>query len=163
MIDDTSNKLDAIVQLGQSVAEEKDAAAVFHCASQTAATCIGYDLCTIMLFDAQAMEVERLYSSNPAAYPTGGRKQKRDTEWGRHVLENGQPYIGRNLEDIRQHFDDHKVIQDLGLHSILNMPIKIGGRTIGTMNLTSAKEDYYSEQNLPMARLITSLIASRIG
>ncbi len=96
---------------------------------------IGYKLITIMAFDAETMRVQRLYSSNPATYPLGGGKGKRDTEWSRHVLIEGRPYIGRTEEDIRANFDDHEVIFGLGLKSVLNIPVRIYGRTIGTMNM----------------------------
>src|SRR5256885_13767759 len=60
------------------------AAAVFGCA-----------LFTAMRFDAQANEVERLYSTNPAAYPVGGRKLKRDTAWAEHVLAERRIFVGQ--------------------------------------------------------------------
>ncbi len=38
---------------------------------------------TVMRHLAASNEVERIYSSNPAAYPVGGRKQKQGTSWVR--------------------------------------------------------------------------------
>lgn len=149
-------------KLAGAQAEIKDRTAFFDVAAATAATIIGHKLFTIMAFHAETMEVERLYSNQPEAYPTGGRKKKRDTEWGRQVLENGKPYIGKSADDIRKHFNDHEVILGLGLEAILNMPIRLGGDTIGTMNLLH-EADYYSENEIASAQLIAGLIGARLA
>ena len=78
----------------------------------------------------------------PGRSATGGRKDKRDTAWGRQVLDDGRPFIGRTADDIRAHFDDHAVILGLGLESVLNVPVRLRGRTIGTMNLLHAANHY---------------------
>ena len=143
----------------KAVATAPDAGAAFQIAEQTAAQLIGHQLFTIMAFHAETMEVERCYSNNPNKYPTGGRKQKRDTAWGRHVLEQGKHYIGYNADDIRHSFDDHAVIHELGLESVLNMPIKEDGRPVGTMNLLE-KAGYYHEEQVDIAREIANTLAS---
>ena len=148
-------------QLAAAQAEIKERTEFFGLAAATAATLVGHRLFTVMAFHEQAMEVERLYSSQPDAYPTGGRKKKRDTEWGRQVLEHGKPYIGRSAGDIRKHFNDHEVILGLGLEAILNMPIRLAGKTIGTMNLLH-EADYYSENDIASAQLIVGLMSARI-
>ena len=143
----------------KAVENAPDAGAAFRTAEQTAAQLIGHKLFTIMAFHAETMEVERCYSNNPDKYPTGGRKQKRDTAWGRHVLEQGKHYIGYNADDIRSSFDDHAVIQELGLESVLNMPIEEDGRPVGTMNLLE-KAGYYHEEQVDIARIIANTLAS---
>jgi GAF domain-containing protein len=160
MMDDALATISHLSRLQQAVAEEADDEAVFEAAAVAADRCIGHKLCTFMRFDSEAMEVQRLFSTNRDAYPPGGRKKKRDTAWGRQVLENGQPFLGRSADDIRQYFDDHELIIGLGLRSMLNMPVRIGGQTVGTMNLSNV-EGYYSEDQLPIAGLLTGLIAAR--
>jgi hypothetical protein len=95
----------------------------------------GVRLCTAMLFDRDAMAVQRIYSSRPDEYPVGGRKPKRDTAWGRHVLLRGQRFEGEGEAAIRAHFDDADVILGLGLRSIVNLPILRAGRCVGTLNM----------------------------
>lgn len=154
-----------LLEIGKLVvgqAEIKDRTAFFDVAASTAATIIGHKLFTIMAFHEQTMEVERLYSNQPDAYPAGGRKKKRDTDWGQQVLENGKPFIGRSAVDIREHFNDYEVILSLGLEAILNMPIKLGGKTIGTMNLLD-EADHYSETDIVSAQLIAGLIVARLA
>ena len=144
---DTVLSVSELSRLAKTVAEAKDANAVFAAVADAASVWIGHQLFTVMVFDAESMQVERLYSSNPKVYPPGGRKLKRDTAWGRRVLEEGRPYIGRNAEDIRSNFSDHELILGLGLESVMNVPVRILGRTIGTMNLLH-RADYYDAADL---------------
>ena len=144
-------------ELMTTVADAASSEAVFSAVAGAAETFIGHRLFTIMAFDAKAMQVQRRYSSNPEAYPPGGTKAKRDTQWGRHVLEQGRPFIGRNADDIRTNFDDHEVIFGLGLGSVLNVPIRIWGRTIGTMNLLHQTE-FYSTVDLERGFIFAGLL-----
>ena len=115
---------------------------VFATAEAITQELIGHSLFTVMRFDADVMAVQRIYSSNPDAYPIGGRKPKRDTEWGRHVLEQGKVFIGTNDDDIRWAFDDSDVIIGLDLHAVLNVPVRSSTGVIGTMNLLDRTERY---------------------
>lgn len=158
---DAKVELTHLQRIASAQAEQPDLEAFLDLTADVAARTIGHRLFTIMAFHEQNMEVERLYSNQPDSYPTGGRKQKRDTAWGRKVLERGEPFIGTSAADIRQHFKDHELILGLGLESILNMPIKLGGKTIGTMNLLH-EADYYSAEDQSSAQLIAGLIAGRL-
>jgi hypothetical protein len=95
---------------------------------------VGQSLFTVTRFDARIFEVERLYSSDPAAYPLGGRKKKRDTAWGRQVLIERRPFLGEGAEAIRAAFDDHELILGLGLRSAINMPVVFAAECLGVVN-----------------------------
>lgn len=102
--------------------------------ARVAAEAMGCALFTAMRFHENAMEVERLYSTDTAAYPVGGRKAKRDTPWGRHVLTERKVFVGEGEAAIRAAFDDHATILGLGLRSIVNVPAVYGGACLGTLN-----------------------------
>lgn len=154
---DTDLDISALSRLVETVAESENLDTIFAAVAQTAQTLIGHQLFTVMAFDAESKEVERLYSSNPQAYPPGGRKLKRDTAWGRQVLEQGRAYIGHNAEDIRSHFNDHELILGLGLESVLNVPVRVLGRTIGTMNLLH-RADYYDVADLECGYFLAQVL-----
>ena len=92
-------------------------------------------LLTATAFDAAAMTVRRLWSSDPAAYPVGGAKPKRDTPWGRQVLLDRRVFVGEGEAAIRDHFADHATILALGLRSVVNVPVLEGDRVLGVLNL----------------------------
>src|SRR5260370_40741135 len=87
-----------------------------------------------------ASEVERIYSSNPAAYPVGGRKEKRGTPWSRVVLDRGEVFLARNADEVREAFSDYALIFSLGIGSIMNIPIAYRGLRLGTINISQDAE-----------------------
>jgi hypothetical protein len=149
--------LDGVAALVTAVREDGCGPAVFAAADGAAQDIIGHRLFTVMAYHPGSIQVERLYSSNPSAYPVGGRKDKKDTAWGRRVLDAGEPFLGTGPDDIRAHFDDYERILGLGLGSILNMPVVHGGRVLGTMNLTH-EAGHYGEAHLAPARLLAALL-----
>jgi hypothetical protein len=134
--------LDRLVQISRT-GEPQD---IFRAVETLSREVIGHTLFTIMRFDAEASEVERLYSSNSSAYPVGGRKQKKNTAWAQHVLGAMQVFRATDREAIRDAFDDHKTIFALGIGSMLNIPIAFGGRCLGTMNLSNV-EGWFSAED----------------
>jgi GAF domain-containing protein len=116
----------------------------------------GQQLCTAMVFDRQAMTVQRIFSSRPSEYPVGGRKPKRDTAWGRQVLLEGRRFKGEGETAIRDHFADHDVILGLGLRSIVNFPILHRGECVGTLNLLWP-EAALDPERVAMARILPLL------
>jgi hypothetical protein len=114
--------------------------ALFAAVAAVAADAMGCALFTAMRFDAAAGEVERLYSTNPAAYPVGGRKAKRDTPWARQVLTERRIFVGSGDAAIRGAFDDHETIRALGLHSIVNVPVVVAATCVGTVNFLMLRD-----------------------
>ncbi|MBI3498425.1 MAG: GAF domain-containing protein [Proteobacteria bacterium] len=118
---------------------------------------IGHLLVTFLVVDEPRGEVQRVYSSNPTAYPVGGRKPLRTTEWGEQVILRRQTYIGRNAADIVRDFPDHALILSLGLASILNVPVVHDGRCLGTANLLH-REGWYRESDAAIGRTFAALL-----
>ena len=148
---------DQITALTQAAAEPGQPGPLLHALKTVAASAIGPGLLTVMRFDEARMEVERLYSSNPAAYPPGGRKRKRDTPWGRHVFEKKRVFVGEGAPAIQAAFDDHAIILGPGLRSVINVPLLFGGRCLGTLNVLMERKTV-SASDVAMAQLL-ALIA----
>ena len=158
-----SNNLDAastlaeLTSLANNIRETYDLNRVFAAVAETADTLIGHRLFTVMAFDGPSMRVQRIYSSNATAYPPGVSKDKRDTQWGVQVLDKGHSYIGRNSNDIRENFADHEIILGLGLESILNVPVRLHGNTLGTMNLLNSA-DFYDTPDCVRGNILAALL-----
>jgi hypothetical protein len=128
------------------MATSYEADAVFHRLALEAGSKIGQRLFTVTWFDAAAMQVQRVYSSNPLAYPVGGRKAKRDTAWGRQVLIDGKPLICEGDEAIARMFDDHDTILGLGLHSSINAPVGSEAGCVGVLNFLMESDQVSPQQ-----------------
>ena len=117
---------------------------------------LGHKLFTVLLHHAATRESERVYTTEPAAYPVGGRKELRDTAWGRQVIHEGRPFLGCTAADIREHFPDHALIASLGCASILNLPVMWDGRVLGTINLLH-EERWYDDADVPIGLAFAAL------
>ena len=104
----------------------------------------GWKLFTAMRY-LPSGEVERVHTSNPAAYPLAGRKPRRDTSWSRQVLVRGEPYYANDAAGIRFAFEDADKILGLGLGAVMNLPVKEGERVLGTLNFLREAGGYRPE------------------
>lgn len=132
--------VDHIARLRAAAAAADQPGALLAAIAQVAREALDCALFTAMRFEAGTMSVERLYSTDTSAYPVGGRKAKRDTAWGRHVLEERRVFVGEGEAAIRNAFDDHATILGLGLRSIINVPIVAGATCHGTVNFLMRRE-----------------------
>jgi GAF domain-containing protein len=118
---------------------------------------IGHRLFTMMRVHEATSEVERIYSSDCAAYPVGGRKQKRGTPWSRVVLDRGEVFVARNPDEVRDAFADHDLIFSLGIGSIMNIPLAYADRRFGTMNISHAA-GWFTDDDAVAARLVAAFV-----
>jgi hypothetical protein len=134
-----------------------DATASYRAIDALAERVFGHRLFTVTRSLHETGEVERAYSSNPAAYPVGGRKRKAGTEWGARVLERGEPLFCHSPADIERVFADHALILSLGIGAMVNMPVLFGGRSVATMNV-SYEDDRFGDADLPTFGSLAALL-----
>ena len=130
--------------------------ATFQAVDQALAQSPGHILFTILVHHPGLRESERFYTNMPDAYPVGGRKPVTDSAWMKRVIFAGEPYIGRTREDIADVFYDHELIWSLGCESVLNLPVRWAGQTLGTLNLLH-RAGYYTEAHVDAERLAAQL------
>ena len=129
----------------------KSPRALFAAIAEVAARRVDAGLVTAMRHDEAASTVERIYSSNEAAYSVGGRKVKQESDWSRHVLQEHRVLVSAGDDAIRKHYNDHAIIFGLGLHSCVNVPLVSAGKCIGTLNVLRAQAEW-SEEQIAIAR-----------
>ncbi|CAB3733641.1 hypothetical protein LMG26689_04718 [Achromobacter animicus] len=127
-------------------------AAAFQAIDDYARLHLAHALCTVNRYDADAMRVVRLYSSNPQAYPPGGSKDKTGTAWGRQVLLEQRVFVGEGEAAIREFFNDHDAIRSLGLQSVINVPVAYDGVCLGTVNFLMPRPAV-SDEDIHAARV----------
>jgi GAF domain-containing protein len=131
----------------------KSPQALFAAITEVARQRVDAGLVTTMRHDEAASTVERIYSSNEAAYPVGGRKVKQESDWSRHVLVEHRVLVSAGDDAIRKHYNDHAIIFGLGLHSCVNVPLVSAGKCIGTLNVLRAQMEW-SEEQIAIARAL---------
>lgn len=142
------------VAVAQSEMDQPDA--LFAALDRALESAIGHKLFTILTYEDATGEAARVYSNLPGPYPTGGRKRLAPGPWTEAVLDRGEAFIGRTQDDLRNVFSDHELIASLGCESVLNMPVRWRGRTLGSLNLLH-EAHWYGEDDvaacLPFAQL----------
>ncbi|WP_223851757.1 MULTISPECIES: GAF domain-containing protein [Cupriavidus] len=119
---------------------------VFDTVGRATLALLGPGLLTINAWHAEAATIERLWSSDPAAYPVGGTKAKGDTPWTRQLLQRGEVFVGEGDEALSAVFDDIALIRELGLRGVVNVPLCHGGRVVGTFNYLADVEGWRAAQ-----------------
>ncbi len=155
---------DDIESLAQGAAQSP--AALFEAIHQAARRRLDAGLVTAMRYDEPQQMVERLYSSVPAAYPVGGRKLKRESNWSRHVLVEHRVLVSAGDDALKEHYVDHATITGLGLHSCVNVPLVSETRCIGTLNISRPQAEWNGDEiavarALGIAALAAVLILTR--
>jgi GAF domain-containing protein len=146
-----------IADVMEITASTADPHATFRALEALAGRTVGHTLFTVTRNIEASQEVERVYSSNPAAYPLGGRKQKEGTRWGDVVLDRGEVFLARDRDELRAAFPDYELIFSLGIEAILNVPIRYAGRCIGTLNLCG-KAGQYDGGDVRTGRVLAALL-----
>lgn len=122
---------------------------------------VGPCLLTISRFDRERSTLQRLWSSDPEAYPVGGSKFKADTPWTRTVLQRGEVFVGEGDAALAEAFDDIDRIRGLGLRSALNVPLIRQRRCVGTFNVLRAVERWLDDEIVDI-RLLAELTSPSV-
>ena len=137
--------LDQLHRCSAAVGDPAAPAFIYETVGDALSVLLGHQLYTLLLLSPDGTEVQRIHSSNPAAYPLQGRKRMGPTPWGAHVLKGQRPWMCNDAEGIRWAFPDHALIESLGLASSVNVPVLYAGYTLGTLNLLDRAGAYGSD------------------
>jgi hypothetical protein len=109
------------------------------------------------------IDLQRIWTSNPQAYPVAGRKRKTMTPWTLQLLRRAEVFVGEGDEVLAGIFDDHALIASLGLRAIVNVPLLDGaGACFATFNLLGQRPQWKPEEVL-LVRLLALLATPAIG
>lgn len=96
----------------------------------------GHRLFTILAIDWPRHENQRLYTSEPGSYPRGGAKPLvTASEFYQQVILGGQARFCADREACKRAFSDYPLIETLGCESAVNVPVRVDGATVGSLNL----------------------------
>lgn len=146
--------LDKLAQVHAGASQPGD---IYGAVADILSARIGFGLFTMLVVAPGGEEVERVYSSNPQAYPLAGRKTMGPTPWGELVLRRKQSFLGRSAADIRWAFPDHALIESLGLGCVINVPVQAFGQVLGTFNILDRAERY-GDDDLATAQALAPFV-----
>ena len=115
-------------------------------------TVVGHNLLTVNVDATQPgdppdeVQLQRLWTSDPVAYPVGGRKRKTLTPWTRQLLQRAEVFVGEGDAALAAVFEEQKIIAELGLHSVVNVPLLQGGRCVATFNVLGIRPEWLAHE-----------------
>ncbi|MCZ4272041.1 GAF domain-containing protein [Maritalea porphyrae] len=113
---------------------------------------VGAKLLTFMDVDMENGVARRSYSSDEQSYPVTGEKPITRDDWFDVVHIQNRAFVANTIDGLADVFPDHGLIASLGCGSVVNLPVRVAGELVGTVNLLHA-EQHYDEQKV---RYITS-------
>jgi GAF domain-containing protein len=122
---------------------------------------VGFKLLTLLRFVEETQEVERLYSSDPKAYPVGGRKQLKTINKDHSLAANGEIFLAANEAEVKHTFPDHDLIFSLGAGAVLNAPIRFQGKRLGTLNCCGVANSY-GPREIDNAKILANLLTTSV-
>ena len=114
-------------------------AAAFAALGELVAATLSPRLFTVMTLDWQAGLARRAFSNRPTAYPVSGDKPIERNAWFETIHDRGETFVANTIGEIARVFPDADTIAALGCASVMNLPIRLRGTTVGTLNLLDAE------------------------
>jgi hypothetical protein len=156
---------EAVARFDAAIATAKGADAAFAALQALVQATVGAKLFTYMTVDMEAEVARRAYTSDPANYPTSGTKPIRYDSWFDIVHKQRQYFVANTIADIAKVFPDYELIDSLGCQSVVNLPVVIGGKLVGTVNMLDV-DGYYTPERVQMIREIIAVpakLAAMVG
>ena len=136
--------------------------AAFVDVERLCAQSIPFRMLTILQYQEVDGVVVRVHSSDPATYPIGGRKRLADFPTNHAAMADGDVFLAAAKDDVRRAYADHEALFALGIESILNVPVRVDGRRLGTLNLCGA-EGSFGPAEVARAREAAEMLVGVVG
>ena len=122
----------------------------------------GQRLFTVLAYDEASSRLGRLHSNRLDINPVGGLKRVTQSRWSDQVLRRGEIFVGSTREDIKSVFSEYEVLWSIGCESVLNIPVRKHGVTLGTLNLLG-EAGLYDHADLGLALVFAQLAVAPLA
>ncbi len=154
----TTADVAALIALSNEV---PDRGRIYTSVERVAAETCGWVLLTTLKYNEAEQVVERVHSSDEKAYPLGGKKPLNKITTSHRAMDRGEVFLAVDRAAVKQAFFDHELIFSLGISAILNAPIRLGGRRLGTLNFCGV-EGTYGPKEIAAAKILAGLLVPSI-
>jgi GAF domain-containing protein len=148
-----SLRIPDLIALSAAIASSNLPVSLFQAIERIAAARMRTSIFSASTCFPDTLELERIYSSRPDAYPVGERKSKRQTNWAQYVLKDRRVFVGEGPLEMAAAFDDQERMASLGIRSIINVPVVARDKLLGVLAFARS-ETRVSAEDLADARLL---------
>ncbi len=117
------------------------------CLDEVCFEIVGFKLYSLTKIEGNDGTVCRIYTTDEDSYPAGGYKPIPENLWTEKVIDKQQSFLATSIEEISTVFYDYELIESLGLGSVINVPVILFGKVIGTVNLLHEK-GFYTQDSI---------------
>lgn len=122
---------------------------------------VGAKMFTVLAFDFPKHVMVRLYSTNEAIYPTSAADPITDSIWERTLIGDRRPLVLNDPAAMATLLPNVPELTALGCEAMLNLPVVIGGQSIGAVNVL-AEAGRYTAERVAAAKALTPAAAALI-
>jgi hypothetical protein len=148
-----SDALEALVLAGR---EPDQPAASFRVFDQLVQRRTGRIFTTMLLVRPDGLG-ERVFTTDPVAYPMPHCKPFPESGWREQVIASAMPSLSRNMSEYMQVHVGRAVFEALGAGCLLNMPAVHAGRVVGVVNIGAVEYAYDAATVVMLTPLVAAL------
>ncbi|HUI75748.1 MAG TPA: sigma 54-interacting transcriptional regulator [Candidatus Acidoferrum sp.] len=159
-MDHSRRQLEALLEVSEVIAQQRDLPALFHDLAERLHSVIEFDFLTLVLHDPvqNVMRLHILESRVPGEKDTGNEApvEKYPSGW---VWQTQQPFIVQDIEEERRFPDFMHHLSEQGVRSIVILPLTTAQRRIGAMGFGRVVPLGLTATEIEFMRRVTAQVA----
>src|SRR5581483_9911395 len=121
---------------------------------------LDHDRLSVYLLTPDGIALDRLAVATSPPIPGESPRVPLDDSGLTDVIRRNEGLVSGDVSmDVRLAGREDRLYGEAGFHSIVSVPLRLGGRVFGVLNFTSRKKGFYSEADLVAAQQISDQIA----
>lgn len=163
-VERTAERYRTLLEINNALVTNLNQEALLHAISTALRRVIPFDRAAFTLYDPDRdafrfLAIEGIVASS---YFRAGQEFGRDQSISAWVFDSQRPAVRQNLQEEQQYPNDRQLIAE-GLNSYCVVPLIVGGKSIGTLNVASEKTGEYSEADAEFLCELGSQVALAVS
>ncbi|MEM7344016.1 MAG: GAF domain-containing protein [Chloroflexota bacterium] len=155
-----AEQLNSLNQLALDLNEATTTEAVFNVVATQIGTIIDSDRASVALLSESKNMLEVFALDGlVGTLPTGARLPLAETRMGDAIANNQILIISDILQD---HQEGLKHVSRMGMRSLMNIPLNVGGDVIGSVNVSSKKPNAYGQKEQQIMTQLASILGTTL-
>jgi formate hydrogenlyase transcriptional activator len=160
----TAERYRTLLEINNAIITHLTPEALLHSISDILRRVVPYSGAALTLYNpnSQTFRYLAMEGTIPSDYFRAGLEFDRKQTISAWVFDHQRPVVRRDLEKEQKYPNDSRLVAK-GIYSDCIVPLIIGGKCIGTLNVGSAKRNQYSEEHLEILQEIANQVALAVA
>jgi formate hydrogenlyase transcriptional activator len=163
-VESTAARYRTLLEINNAIVTHLTPEALMHSVSQTLGRIIPFSGAALTLYnpETESFRYFAMEGTLPSAHFRVGTEFGRKQTISSWVFDHQRPAVRRDLEKEQQYPNDARLVAQ-GIHSDCVVPLIVGGKSLGTLNIGSRERDQYSEANVELLQEIANQVALAVA